>query len=52
MLTRHVALVSERTKIPMSELSAVAAALQKQATRDLKQSSSGTERTDYERTTY
>ena len=35
MLTRHVALVAEKTKIRMKELSAVAAALQKQATRDL-----------------
>jgi len=35
MLTRHVALVSEESKITMRELSAVAAALQKQATRDL-----------------
>lgn len=35
MLTRHVALVSEQSKITMRELSAVAAALQKQATRDL-----------------
>src|SRR5258708_12423975 len=35
MLIRHVALVSEESKISMGELSAVAAALQKQATRDL-----------------
>ena len=35
MLTRHVALVSEESRIKMRELSAVAAALQKQATRDL-----------------
>jgi hypothetical protein len=35
MLIRHVALVSEESKITMRELSAVAAALQKQATRDL-----------------
>jgi hypothetical protein len=35
MLTRHVALVAEKTRIKMKELSAVAAALQKQATRDL-----------------
>ena len=34
MLTRHVALVSEESSIDMSELSAVAAALQKQVTRD------------------
>ena len=35
MLTRHVALVSEESKITLRELAAVAAALQKQATRDL-----------------
>ena len=35
MLTRHVALVSEESRITMRELSGVAAALQKQATRDL-----------------
>ncbi len=35
MLTRHVALVTEQSKVTMRELSAVAAALQKQATRDL-----------------
>lgn len=35
MLTRHVALVSEKSSITLRELSAVAAALQKQATRDL-----------------
>jgi hypothetical protein len=35
MLTRHVALVSEESSITMRELTAVAAALQKQATRDL-----------------
>jgi hypothetical protein len=35
MLTRHVALVTEESKITMRELSATAAALQKQATRDL-----------------
>ena len=35
MLMRHVALVSEESKIKMRELSGVAAALQKQATRDL-----------------
>jgi hypothetical protein len=35
MLTRHVALVSEESKITMRELAAVAGALQKQATRDL-----------------
>jgi hypothetical protein len=35
MLARHVALVSEKSRIRMRELSAVAAALQKQATRDL-----------------
>jgi len=35
MLTRHVALVSEESSITMRELAAVAAALQKQATRDL-----------------
>jgi hypothetical protein len=35
MLMRHVALVSEKSKITMRELSGVAAALQKQATRDL-----------------
>jgi len=34
MLSRHVALVSEESAIPMSELAAVAAALQKQVTRD------------------
>jgi len=35
MLTRHVALVAEKSSIKMRELAAVAAALQKQATRDL-----------------
>jgi hypothetical protein len=35
MLTRHVALVSEESSISMSELMEVAAALDKQATRDL-----------------
>ena len=35
MLTRHVALVSDESSITMRELSLVAAALQKQATRDL-----------------
>jgi len=35
MLTRHVALVSEESSITMRELAAVAAAIQKQATRDL-----------------
>jgi len=35
MLARHVALVAEGSRITMRELSAVAAALQKQATRDL-----------------
>jgi hypothetical protein len=34
MFVRNVALVTEESAIPMSELSAVAAALQKQATRD------------------
>jgi hypothetical protein len=35
MLMRHVALVSEKSKIKMRELSGVAAALQKQASRDV-----------------
>ena len=35
MLTRHVALVAEESSITMRELTAVAAAMQKQATRDL-----------------
>lgn len=35
MLTKHIALVSKTKKIKMSELTQVAAALQKQATRDL-----------------
>ena len=35
MLSKHIALVSKTTKIKSSDLQKVAAALQKQATRDL-----------------